>query len=162
MGGVPISIDAGATSDILRAAMKDPAAKAALLANIRSEESESAGAVSVAMAQGSADASVKMAASLAQAKLEGDHEKASKLEKQSEEMKDAAEEQLRDGRIAAETAASVEKLSEDSMRRAVEASKLQDAAAASTAAGDANGGQELADQAKALVAAGEEKSVVGS
>ena len=32
-------------------------------------------------------------------------------------MKDAAEEQLRDGRIAAETAASVEKLSEDSMVR---------------------------------------------
>ena len=73
-------------------------------------------------------------------------------------MKDAAEEQLRDGRIAAETAASVE-----SCRRthesAVEASKLQDAAAASTAAGDASGGQDT-DQAKALVAAGEEKSAV--
>ena len=67
--------------------MKDPAAKAALLAGIRSEESESAGVAAMSMSQNNSDTSVGLAASLAQAKLEGDHEKASKLERQSEEMK---------------------------------------------------------------------------
>ena len=158
MARVPIGISENAKSGLLRAAMKDPSAKAALLAGIQSEGAESAGAEALLKAQENADTHTKMVAEIAQAKLEGDQQKAAKLERESQEMKDAADEQLQDGQLAIDAAETVGKLSEDAMRGAEEVSKLEDAAAASVMAGDASGGKDLADQAQAIVSAGEEKA----
>ena len=112
---VPVGIDQDASSGMLKAALADDAAKAALLGSLRASATTQAGAETQAASQETTLTLKSVESSLEKARIEKDATKIGKLEAQAKDLQDLAEEQLQDGNMAAVAAADVKSLSDKAM-----------------------------------------------
>ena len=112
---VPVGIDQDASSGMLKAALADDAAKAALLGSLRASATTQAGTEAQAASQETTLTLKSVESSLEKARIEKDVTKIGKLEAQAKDLQDLAEEQLQDGNMAAVAAADVKTLSDKAM-----------------------------------------------
>ena len=132
--GVPVGIDPNATSTMLKAAISDDAAKAALLSTIRASATSAAGTQTQERSEETKKELSDIESKLEKARVSSDATEIGKLQAQAKDLQDMAEEQLQDGHLASVASENVKVLSEKALTNAVAAENVK----ATTASSDDN------------------------